>query len=179
MQQTLTVEEAAKLISAASEKDTKSQLTLDEVMQIADELGVEPQAVRAVALTPAASTKPVELKLNFPVIILWIGWMIWTATTHLLSSSGNPAEAPGWIINYLGSLLAVPFFLGLLCGRKLATCLISALTALCPVTLMYLNNRAPRASLSEFLLVALLAIGLTMVGSLLTEYFLRFRSRQR
>lgn len=179
MQQTFTVEEAAKLISAASEKEANSQLTLDEVMQIADELGVEPQAVKAVALSPEAKTKPVELKLNFTVIILWIGWMIWTATTHLLSSSGNPAEAPGWIINYLGSLLAVPFLLGLLCGRKLSTCLISALTAFCPVTLMYLNNRAPRASWTEFLLVGLLAVGLTMVGSLLTEYFLRFRSHQR
>jgi hypothetical protein len=179
MQQTFTVEEAAKLISAASERTGTEQLTLDEVLKIADELGVEPQAVKAVALSPEAKTKPVELKLNFPVIILWIGWMIWTATTHLLSSSGNPAEAPGWIINYVGSLLAVPFFVGLLCGRKLSTLVISALTAVCPVTLMYLNNRAPRASLSEFLLVGLLAICLTMVGSLLTEYFLRFRSHQR
>jgi hypothetical protein len=179
MQQTFTVEEAAKLISVASEKTGKEQLTLDEVLRIADELGVEPQAVKAVALAPVMEKKPAELRLNFPVVIAWIAWTTWTAMLNLPGSSQDPSVAWGYLANYMGSFLVIPVLLGIFCGRKRATCLLSAATAVTTIIFVYATTLDWQTFLSNGFLAVAVAICLTMVGSLLTEYFLRFRSHQR
>ncbi len=179
MQQTFTVEEAARLISAASGKSDADRLTSDEVLRIADSLGVDPQAVRAVALAPGSEQTTLELKLNLPVMTAWAAWTMWTFSVNQPVASNDFSKPWGWSANYLGSLIGVPLVLGILCGRTFSTCLLSAVTGVSTqMFVRQLTKDAPLDFWSSFAYIVL-AIGLTTVGSMLTEYFLRFRSRQR
>ncbi len=178
MQQTFTVEEAAKLISAASGKKEGERLTAEELLRIADSLGVDPEAVQD-ALTPDAEQTPVDLKLNFPVMTAWAAWTMWTFTVNQPVTPMTDTKPWGWHANYLGSFIAVPLLLGMFCGRKFSTCLLSAVTGISTqMFVRQLTKDAPLDFWSSFAYIVL-AVGLTTVGSMLTEYFLRFRSHQR